>query len=163
MTQLLDLVEALKREVAVPGDFTNTFPSTQDTDLVAALADAFAQAQLEGFFPHHQLDLESGAVTPDLSTAGGALVVMYAGSRMIRHQLLSMAVGRRYKAGPAEYETNPVASLLTQMLKELQGRVNTLLAGAGNTKLRTTVFMIDSYPVRATNTGGFFTHELPGV
>ena len=163
MTQLIDLVEAFKREVAVPGDFAGTFPATQESDLVAALADAFAQAQLEGFFPTHQFDITTGVITPDLSVAGGALVVMYAGARMLKHRLLGMAVGKRYKAGPTEYETSPVASLLTQMLKELQGRITTLITGGADQKLRTTVFVVDSYPIRAgVVRSGFFRNELPG-
>lgn len=163
-TDLSDLVEAFKREVTIPGTFETTFPDTDDDAIAAALGDAFAEAQLDGFFGTMSLDVDAGLVDPDLSVAGAALVVMYAGMRMIRQQLRGLNTRTAYKAGPVEYEVEKAATALTEELKQLQARRNQILAnairmgrGAG------TVFMIDAYVTRAYSRnmyGGFYSHEV---
>ncbi|MGN5511038.1 hypothetical protein, partial [Campylobacter coli] len=73
MTAMSTLVPALQRELAVPGTFEDVFPDTDETMLTDLLADGFAEAQLNGFFPTISMavdeDLEppSWATTPDLS------------------------------------------------------------------------------------------------
>jgi hypothetical protein len=163
MSALADLVEAFKREVAVPGAFATAFPSTTDADLEGALADAFAQARLDGFFGAVELDLNLGEVTPDLSLAGAALVVIYAGLRTTRTQLRTMATRTSYKAGSVSYETEQSAGALTEDLKQLERRRKELIeqsirAGRG----RGTTFVIDGYESRASAYnfyGGFFPWE----
>lgn len=163
MSALPDLVEAFKREVAVPGTFATTFPSTSDEDIEGSLADAFANAQLDGFFGSMELDLATGTVTPDLSLAGAALVVIYAGLRMTRNQLRTLNTINRYKAGPVEFETQSSAAALTEDLRQLERRRQELItqairAGRG----RGTTFVIDGYVSRASSWnfyGGFFPYE----
>lgn len=163
MTDLADLVEAFKREVAIPGTFTADFPLTTDDDLEAALGDAFAMAQLDGFFPRVVLDVDVMSVSPDISNAGAALVVLYAGTRMIRQKLRNLGVNRRYKAGPTEYETSVAVGLLVQELKDLQLRLTKLIDQAGGAGRATQVFVIDSYIGRQAGYGygGFAAYELP--
>lgn len=164
MSDLADLVEAFKREVTVPGTFAAAFPDTTDDNIIGALADAFAEAQLDGFFGHMTLDVEDGIVTPDLSVAGAALVVMYAGMRMTRQQLIATNTVSRYKAGPVEYETQQAAGALTEALKQLKARrdqilANAVRAGRGNG----TTFVLDGYVSRAFARniyGGFFPYEF---
>jgi hypothetical protein len=129
LTAFADLVDAFQREVAIPGTFENTYPDTTDADIEAALADAFAQAQLDGFFPTSLIDTAAGTVAPDLSAPAAALVIIYAGMRWIRAELRSIS-NVRYKAGPVEYETQYPAALLTQLLKELTLRRDALLEAA---------------------------------
>lgn len=162
MTDLNDLVEAYKRELALPGRFSQEFPTVTDTMIADALADAFAHAQLDGFFSRMELDVDSTTVTPDLSTAGAALVILYAGTRATRQQLQNMASGARYKAGPVEYEKKVSASVLQELLKGLEARRKELLVnaqrGAG-----TSVFVLDGYVSRASAHnfyGGFFAYEM---
>lgn len=164
MTDLADLTEAFKREVAVPGSFTVMFPNVKDSDIEAALGDAFAQAQLDGYFKDMALAPVTFVVTPDLSVAGGALVVLYAGSRLIRQQLRGMASTSRYKAGPVEYETQTAVTLLTQELKALDARrleliQNAIRAGRG----AGTTFVLDAFAGRHRAYGGFFAYELAGA
>lgn len=166
MTDLADLVEAFKREAAVPGTFDVTFPSTDDDDIIGSLADAFAEAQLDGFFGTLILDLDAGTVTPDLSVAGAALVTMYAGMRLTRQHLRSLTTRTAYKAGPVEYETERSSSALVEELKQLKSRRDQIMAnairagrGAGS------VFVIDGYVQRAfahNFYGGFLPHEISG-
>ncbi len=130
MTDLSSLVESFQREVAIPGTFETAYPDTSDDDLIATLADAFAQAQLDGFFPASVLDPLAGTVTPDLSVPASALIVIYAGMRWIRAELRTMNSNTRYKAGPVEYETSRPVQLLTQLLKDLTTRRDALLEAA---------------------------------
>jgi hypothetical protein len=163
MSNLADLVEAFKREVAVPGQFEAEFPDTSDDDLAASLADAFGQARLDGFFGSTQIT-PAGVVTPDLSIAGAALIVIYAGLRMTRTQLRTLRTVQRYKAGPTEYETQQSAAALTEDLKQLERRRQELIsqavrAGRGSG----TTFVLDAYVARASSHnfyGGFFPNEM---
>lgn len=129
MTSFVDLIASFQREVAIPGSFATAYPGMANSDIAAALADAFGAAQLDGFFATSVLDPVAGTVTPDLSPAGQALVVLYAGMRMIRAELRTFT-NRRYKAGPTEYEVSRPTSVLTELLKDLTVRKDALLKAA---------------------------------
>lgn len=171
MTALATLVEPLKRELAVPGLFADAFPSTVDDDLQASLADAFAEAQLYGFFPKMTLaetnaDFETSDV---LSAAGGALILIFAATRIIRSQLRTLATMEKYKAGPVEFEIQHAATVLTAELAYLKATLDDLIAQgrfAANSGARlATVF--DNYVARTSiqllqSLGGspFYPYEL---
>lgn len=162
MSELADLVEAFKREAAVPGTFATAFPNTSDSDIEGSLGDAFAEAQLDGFFGTYELDSDEGVITPDVSVAGAALIVLYSGMRLVRQQLRNTKT--RYKAGPVEVEQS--AGALTEELKQLERRKNQLLQNAIRAGRGTgTVFVADAYVARAQSYdfyGGFFAAELMG-
>lgn len=164
MSAVADLVEAFKREVAVPGAFSQDFPNTSDEDLENALKDAFGLAQLDGFFGMMTLDPETGVVTPDFSTAGAALIVLYAGLRMTRQQLRVLKTVFRAKAGPTEYETQQSAQGLTEDLRQLERRRTELVESAVRAgRARSSTFVLDAYALRAGSWafyGGFFPHEF---
>ena len=67
MTDLIDVVEAYKREVSIPGAFSTDFPTVQDDQIAAALGDAFGEAQLDGFFGTMSLDVDSWSVRATLT------------------------------------------------------------------------------------------------
>lgn len=146
----------------MPGTFATAFPSTTNSEIAASLADAFGEAQLDGFFGTAVLDVEEGTVDPDLSTAGAALVVMYAGMRLVRQQLRNTKT--RYKAGPVEVEQS--ANALTEELKQLERRRNQLIQNAVRAGRGTgTTFVADMYVARAASYdyyGGFFAWEIIG-
>lgn len=161
MTYLEDLIDPFKREVSIPGMFATDFPSATDDDLEAALGDAFALAQLEGWFPTFRLDVDALQITPQLSNAGAALVVLYAGIRMVRQKLRTLAVNRRYKAGSVEVETSVPVNVLLAELKDLQGRLNNIVEQTKLTNQPTPVYMINGYVARLNSYGGFASGELP--
>lgn len=171
MTAISTLVEPLKRELAIPGTFAGLFPDTTDLQLIAALADGFAEAQLWGFFPDTALVFDEPNdewdSTPDLSLAGGALVVIYTSMRFIRSQIRNLTTEERYKAGPVEFETKRAASTLKAELDYLQSRLDGLIANAKE-KARMSAGMatvFDNYIARgglATAVGGFYGHEYKG-
>jgi hypothetical protein len=160
MTELADLVEAYKREVALPGAFATDFPTITDAAIQAALGDAFAEAQLDGFFGKMELDTEDWVVSPDLSTAGAALVVTYAGIRVLRQRLLAQGAESRYKAGPVEYESRQNSYAQTELLKQLERRKNQIIEQAQR-GVGTSVFMLDGYAHRGNAFyGGLFDYEI---
>jgi len=151
MSNLADLVEPLKRAVAVPGQFATSFPVTQDEDLLGSLADAFAAAQLDGFFGAQSVNLNTFVVTPDLSQAGGALVLVYSAERILQAKILSMRTKVHYEAGPAKYEVENAATVLTQVLRDMRDRKNAILSQAmGLARAGTSILMQDQYTDRVT-------------
>lgn len=159
MSNLGDLVEPLKREVAVPGAFEATFPVTTDDDLAASLLDAFAQAQLDGFFTDH-LATDSGVITPDLSRGGAALIVIYAGIRFLTTDLLNRKSHVRYEANGAVFEQDTGASILVEALKGLRAKKEAMLtAVAAGQRAGIGITMVDGYIIKATD---FSAYELGG-
>ena len=161
MSDLALLVEPLKRELAVPGDYDTVFPNTDDTGLLDSLADGFAEAQLDGYFSDYTLDLVTYLTTPDFSAAGGSLIILYTGMRIIRAQMRALNLSEKYNAGPVSYEIQRSSTLLREELQYLIGRRDALVAQAKKSGA-TTVF--DAYFTRsATNWAlqdGFFPAEL---
>ncbi len=127
-TNLADMVDAFRREVAVPGTFETVYPDTTEADIIGQLGDALAEVKLDGFYATQTLDLLTGDIEPGLDLGGQALVVLYAGMRMIRAELRATNTSTRYKAGPVEYETGKSAAGLVQMLKDLAERRAALLS-----------------------------------
>ena len=166
MTDFADLVEAFKREAAPLGQFGALFPSVTDVQIAAALMDAFAEAQLDGFFRGAILDVDNETVTPDLSAAGAALVVIYAGIRNARHRIMeqSSSASATYKAGPVSYQKAAAAGVLKSSYEDLNARRLELIANARRAG-GTPIFMIEGYiPRGATHNyyGGFMSWELSG-
>ena len=172
VTDLAELIGPLQREVAIPGTFGDTFPSTSDEDLVATLADGFAEAQLQGFFTDMTLEITEGVETTystdkDLSAAGGALVVLFAAQRLMRPMLTSSATGAKYKAGPVEYETSSSAMVIREVLRQFSDRISALITD-GKRSGRS-VSVLDSYAQRIASgrtsvygLGGFHDYEWRG-
>lgn len=166
MTAISELVPALKRELAVPGTFNSAFPLTEDNHLTASLADGFAEAQLYGFFPTLILEDVGGdwETSEDLSASGAALVVIFTAMRIIRASLRATLTSERYKAGPAEVETQRSAMLLRDELKFLKDRLDGLVTNA-QAAARPLATVHDNYLARgggATQTGGFYVYEYRG-
>lgn len=156
MSDLSEFVESLKREVAVPGTFAANFPTTTDDDLTGQLADAFAEAQLDGFFSTYDMD-QNAVVTPDLSNAGQALVVIYAGIRFITTRMANLKSHTRYEASGAVFEQDNAASVLVQILKDLKDKKTRLvtLASAGGAGKEFVI--VDGYYVKAVD---FYPEEV---
>jgi len=163
------LVPALKRELAVPGTFTDVYPLTSDVDLTASLADGFAEAQLYGFFPDLSL-VESDPVgdwetSLELSGSGAALIIIFSSMRIIRASLRTLLTSERYKAGPAEFEIQRSANLLRDELKFLKERLDDLVAGAkAAARAASSVMVFDGYLARggAITETGLFRYEYRG-
>jgi hypothetical protein len=178
MTALSTLVPALQRELAVPGTFADVYPNTGKKDLVGSLADAFAQCRLDGFFkdvaldittPLEQPDYDQWVTTPDLSDAGGALIVIYAAMRTLRATLRTMTTSSTYKAGSVEASQSTSATVLRAEMDYLVQRQKDLIE-AGTRGARTcSAVQVDGYLARLHygqpsyySVGGFFPYEYLG-
>jgi hypothetical protein len=93
MTDLADLVESLKREVAIPGTFATVFPTTTDDDPTGALADGVAETQLDE--RRSRLHLDSLLAVVATSYAIGRLCLV-APIPCIRQRLKSLSNNARF-------------------------------------------------------------------
>lgn len=155
---LLDLVPSLQRAVAPPGEFVTLFPNATDDDLAASVADAIAEAQLDGFLAAHVLDLNTSTVDPDLTGPQQALVVLYGMARVVRARIANLKNRTRYRAGPVEAEEEQSASVLVQMLRDIQGRKKELLEDAKAGDLARAFVMVDMYVAKAIDAS--YTSDL---
>ncbi len=155
-TDLSTLVPSLRREIAPPGRFPELFPQATSNELAEYLLDGFAQAQLDGFLTANNVT-DDGAVTPDLSRAAQALVVVWSGARILTVELMNRKSHLRYEASGAVYEVDQGTQLLVQALKDLTAKKQRLLDTLGRTP--TDVLVVDGYFVKAT---GFYATEVAG-
>lgn len=124
---LVDLAGALKRTVAGPGEFDTYFPESDNATLAGVLTDAAAEAQLDGFMPTRTIDAVAMSLTPDPNSLEQALVVIYAGARVLTGRIANLKNATRYKAGNVEAETSQAATVLQELLRQLQARKKQLL------------------------------------
>lgn len=149
MSSLEDLVEPLKRTVAVPGTFADVFPDTTDDDLIGSLEDGFSEAQLDGYFVRPtSYDLADGQVTPDLSRPETALVVIYTATRIVQTQLLNARSAERYEAKGLVFESQRSSQLLVALLKDLQARKQALIDAKATGGAGASFTMADQYFAR---------------
>lgn len=116
MTDLFDLVDALKREVNSLG--VDSFPDASDAEWLGNLQDGFWEAILDGTLDISYVETD-GEVTPDLPQVLQRLVVFYAGLRIIRNQLKQLNTLFRAKAGNVEFETKQDWQVLKALLDDM--------------------------------------------
>lgn len=143
--ELASLAPSLKRALAAPGEFETFFPEATDTDLAATLADAVAECQLDGLLGSVSLNLASETVTPDLSAAQQALVVLYGMSRVLTARVANLQNRTKYVAGNVEAETEQSASVLVELLRETKDRKKRLLEEAKAGNMAGAFAMVDMY------------------
>lgn len=146
---LSDLVPSLQRAVAVPGTFATLFPSTTDDDLSGTLADAVAEAQLDGFLSTVVVDLDSGDFAVDLTRPEQALVILYAMSRVVMARVANTKNRTRYKAGPVEAEEEQSATVLTELLRQIRDKKKELLDAAKAGNIATAFAIVDLYVAKS--------------
>lgn len=146
---LSEYVDSLKREVVPPG--STLFADVTDAQWVSYLADAFWEAKLDGFFGDYSCDSDGYVTHADLTTLfpreGVQLTVLYAGVRVLRNKVLNTNTVFRAKAGEVEYEQQFGATMLSEMLKQLKGQKEALLAKAE--AVGTDVALYDALSVRS--------------
>lgn len=127
MSDLSDLNDALKRAVAPLGAFATIFTAASEDDVTGSLMDGFAEAQLDGWFTPFfggqiDLDVDTGLLTPDITNAQGALIIIYAAYRLCFARLLSLQTRAKYAAKGADYETEQASNVLTTLMAQLSQR-----------------------------------------
>jgi len=140
-----DLVDNLKAEVNAPGeDVFGTDAS--DDDYIHRLQNAFWETLLDGLVSgYFETD---GIVTPDsgsteISRERQQLVIFYAGISIVRNHIRSLDTVFRAVAGPVEFEVQKAATVLRDLLAELQRKRALLLERMSDT-YSTDAYFFDS-------------------
>ena len=136
-------MDAFKREVSVPGMFEQDYPTVTDAGIVGLLGDGFAEAQLNGLFVKHVLDLDSESISPELSLAGAHVVVLFAGLNLARQNFMAESASVRYKAGPVEMQESKFSNVMTMTMKSLQDRLDRILSQSRSGSVLP--FVLDGY------------------
>lgn len=129
------LIPTLQREVNAPGQ--DLLEELTPAQIVGYLSDSFWEARLDGFLKSWECS-PVGVVTPlepggdDLGRADQALIVIYAGVKILSRQILNTNTAYRAKAGNVEFETQSSATMLAEMLKQLQATKARLQSFAGS-------------------------------
>lgn len=158
---LSEYVASLRREVTPLG--STLFSAVTDEDLLPYLTDAFWEARLDGFMKGYVAD-EDGLIDPesgttDLDQKYVALIVLYAGIRILRNQILNTNTQFRAKAGPVEFEQQSSATMLAEMLKQLRATKDSIIAEEDeiqNGYRANTVAMIDAFSSRLFSRGAYW-------
>jgi len=171
--ELVNYTDALRREVSPPG--STTFSSVPDDTFVGYLADAFWEVKLDGFVEPWVADAEGVIIPqsdPEASTPGPytvtpydpstdmprdqiALIVLYAGIKILRNNLIGTNTRLSAKAGPVEFTTENSAMVMTAMLRELTEIKNRLLALK---TMYTDVTLIDAFSSRSYSSAAYGGH-----
>lgn len=170
--ELSEYVSALKREVQPPG--SNLFGDVTNSEWVGYLGDAFWEARLDGFLTRwNAVENGPGDVTVEPVSAGDddlprqyiALVVLYAGIRVLRNKILNTNTGFRAKAGPVEFEQQNSANLLSEMLKQLKSTKDRIIDSLEQQELNNLngggTLLLDAFSARLFTPG--FYYGDPGM
>ncbi|NUS01921.1 MAG: hypothetical protein HOV97_05080 [Nonomuraea sp.] len=171
---LIDYVPSLKREVQPPG--STIFAGVTDSEWVGYLTDAFWEARMDGLLEGYVVegydpdDASDSTIAPtvlgrpDIDGKGMALVVLYAGIKVLRNRILNMSAGFTAKAGPVEFQQNgAAATVLAEMLKQLRATKDRILAELDGLGSTTHVTVLDAYSTRLFEPMSYYgSRELSG-
>lgn len=142
-------IDSLRREVTPLG--TTLFATVDEDTWLGYLTDAFWEARLDGFMIGYSAD-EEGIIEPvngvELGRQWVALIILYAGIKVLRNRILNTKTGFRAKAGPVEYEEQQSATMLAEMLKQLAETKKRILDELEEQSWATTVGYFDAYTAR---------------
>lgn len=159
-----EYIDSLKREVTPLG--SSVFDAVDSAVWLGYLTDAFWEAKLDGFMVGYVAD-EDGEITnesggADLPRQYIALVVLYAGIRVLRNRILNMNTGFRAKAGPVEFEQQNSATMLAEMLKQLRATKDRIIDELDSGEV-TSVLALDAFSARLFEPSFYFgSPELMG-
>lgn len=169
---LVEYIPSLKREVNPAGTQVITL---SDSEWVGYLTDAFWEARLDGFLEGYVAENNStetvadgsiekeGAPNADVPRQLVALVVLYAGIRILRNSILNTKTQFRAKAGPVEFEQQSSATMLAEMLKQLKSTKDRIIAALDEEQGLTEVLVLDAFSTRLFDTRSYFgSAELAG-
>lgn len=158
-TDLANYTDSVRNVMARPGTFSTLFPETTDDNLVQLLQDALAECHMERTLLPHESD-DNGFVRPVMTSGAMALVVLYAGLRLVRAELLNRITSAKYVAGPVSAETTYATNVLRDVMKALEAqkeKITYLMSSAG---ANAAFYMADAYVANAT---GFTPNAIPGT
>lgn len=171
---LTEYIPSLKREVNPAGTAVITMT---DSEWMGYLVDAFWEARLDGLLDGYEATNESTATVADgtMEKVGDpsadvprqlvALIILYAGIRILRNRILNQQTVFRAKAGPVEFEQQSSATMLAEMLKQLRATKDRILVQVDLERHITDVLVLDAFSTRLFDLSGgsyFGAPELAG-
>jgi hypothetical protein len=156
-TDLAAYTQSLRNVVARPGTYADLFPETTDDLLVQVLADGLAECHLEATLLGYEAD-DNALVRPPLASGQVALVVLYAGLRLLRSELLNRVTSAKYVAGPVSADTTYATNVLRDIMKALEQQKERVTLLLSTNTAATTFSMADSY---AANNWGIGPNGVP--
>jgi len=139
-TAITEMIPMMQRELNAPG--TEQYPDFLGGDYLGYIADGFWDARLAGTLMDYTIVDGADLATPltagvdyitdqatkvdDLPTEYQFMVVLFAGTRLLRNKILTLAVNYKASAGPVEYEQQASATTLRAVLASLERRLNEL-------------------------------------
>lgn len=152
-TSLADLGEALKRAVAVPGSFDDSF-DMGDAEILGSLLDGFAEAQLDGFFSGMTAE-DDGELSSEIDRAAGALIVIYSSSQILTSVIRDLKSHVKYVAGAVSFEQDSPASVMVQLLRDANARKKEMREEAKRSGAGAAFYFADRYVAQVMGNGGF--------
>ena len=129
------------------------------------LTDAFNMAKLDGFMVGYTVDdteIVSDSGGSDLDPKYVSLVILYAAIQILQLQILNTNTRFRAKAGPVEFEQQSSATMLAEMLKQLQETRNRIILEVSQIAA-THTYYLDALSVRTFELGSYWgSIELTG-
>ncbi len=156
-TDLALFTQSLRNVVARPGTYADLFPETTDDLLIQVLADGLAECHLEATLLGYEAD-DNALVRPPLASGQIALVVLYAGLRLLRSELVNRVTSTKYVAGPVSAETTYATNVLRDIMKALQAQKDRVTILLSTNTAATAFSMADSY---AANNWGIGPNGVP--
>lgn len=158
---LSEFVDSLRREVTPPG--SDLFSDVSDDVFTGYLSDAFWEARLDGFVASWTCDVD-GVVTPitgdkEFPRELVGLLVLYGGIKILRNRIMNLNQRFSAKAGPVEYTTENSASVLSELLRQLDARRKDLLEEVEATP----TFYYDAYLIRGHSPSVYWGDYLAGL
>jgi hypothetical protein len=126
---LADLVPAVRAETSPPG--TDLFPSASDDDWLLRLQNAFWESKMFGFAQLSNYTESDGLVQPitgiiELPREEQQLMVLFAAATSVRMAMINTGTAFRVAAGPVKFETENSATLLREIMMEINRKIDIL-------------------------------------
>ncbi len=139
-TLIDDIIPMMKRELNAPG--TEQYPDLLGGDYLGYIADGFWDTRLAGMlFEYTLVDgllldtpliegksyiTDQATKVDDLPEQFQYMIVIFAGARLLRNKILTLAVNFTAQAAGVEYEQQASATTLRAILSNLERRVREL-------------------------------------
>jgi hypothetical protein len=143
-TDLGDYVDSVRGMLARPGTFEILFPETTDDGLIQLLRDGLAECNMEQLLVGYVADA-NGMVRPEMPPAAVAMVVLFAGVRLIRAEILNRVTSTKYVAGPVSAEQSYSTNILRDVAKQLEAQKTQLIVLYRSGGAGVDFYMADSF------------------
>jgi hypothetical protein len=149
-TDFGDYVDSLRGMLARPGTFAALFPETNDDGLIQLLRDGLAEANMEQLLVGYTSDA-NGIVRPPMAPGAVAMVVLFAGVRLVRSEILNRVTSTKYVAGPVSAEQSYSTNILRDVAKALETQKTTLINLYRSSSAGVDFYMADAFIANLTH------------